>query len=189
MKTISILVLIFAGMLGTPDLAYAADDREQSALRTVALEELLEEVGRRSDERFLIDPRAPARVVVGALGKSHVTYPILLTVLRNNNLAAVRTSGVVNVIPMGLVRNYALPRVGADGPEMYDDEWVLRLVPVRNAAASRFVPYLRPLISQAGHLVGEDESDTLILVATYSVSERIVDIVEELDQSYKDQSR
>ena len=184
-----LLLLAIAGVCMSFNATAQAEEQQRPTLRTVALEELLEEVGRRSDERFLIDARAPARVVVGALGKSHVTYPILLTVLRNNDLAAVRTSGVVNVMPIGLVRYNALPLAVNGGPEMHDDEWVVRLISVKNAPASRLVPFLRPLINQAGHLVGEDGSDTLILVATYSVSERIVEIIEELDQRYQDQPR
>ena len=184
-----VLLLAVAGASMSLSFTAQAEEQQRPELRTVGLEELLEDVGRRADERFLIDRRAPARVVVGALGKSNVTYPLLLTVLRNNDLAAVRTSGVVNIVPIAAVRNFALPRVSDDGPVMHDDEWVLRLVPVSNASAAHFVPLLRPLISQAGHLVGEHGSNTLILIATYSVSERIVDIIEELDRNYKDQSR
>ena len=164
-----------------------ADDHRQS-LQTMALEELLADVGRKSGESFLLDARVPARVVVGPLGKRDVTYPLLLTVLRNNDLAAVRVSGVVSIIPVGEVRNYTLPQANDDGPEMHDDEWVLRLVSVENAPASRLVPFLRPLIAKPGHLVGDDGSGTVIIVATYSVSERIADIIEELDQSYTGQS-
>ena len=66
-----------------------------AAAPTVSLQSLLDELGSRTGRRFLVDRQAPAQLRLGTVPVSGLTYPLLLTVLRNNGLAAVTVDGVV----------------------------------------------------------------------------------------------
>ena len=126
----------------------APDAAPPSALPTVSLTELLESVATKSGQEFLIDSRVQADVVVGQLDWRDITYPVLHTVLRNNELAAVTVQGKVNIVPVDAIRQYALPVLLANDQTFADDEWVSRLVRPQNADASMMVPVFRPLLGQ-----------------------------------------
>jgi len=152
-----------------------------SVLPTVVLGDLLESVAKKSNKEFLVDSRVPAEVVIGQLDWHDVTYPVLHTVLRNNDLAAVTVQGKVNVVPVGDIRQYALPVLYEDDETIADDEWVTRVVRPKNANAAMMVPIFRALLPQQGHLAGVPDSNTLTIVARYANVRRIVEMVEDMD--------
>ena len=178
---ITVLLVTFAGFT---TVAWA--DEEQSAKQatheTVELSELLEVVSRESGNDFLIDRRVPAEVVVGTVKLRDIDYAMFLTVLRNNGLAAISSDKAVRIIPVSQVRQYKLPMLRENDGTIPDDAWVTRVMKIENTAAPRLVPLLRPMIQQAGHLVADADANVLIVVAPYSVTERLVDIVYEIDQ-------
>src|SRR5262245_29035509 len=57
-------------------------------LPTVPLADVLERVARNSNKQFLVDFRTPQRIFLGGARIEDVSYPILLSILRNNALAA-----------------------------------------------------------------------------------------------------
>ncbi|MDJ0710415.1 MAG: hypothetical protein QNJ14_08500 [Woeseiaceae bacterium] len=149
---------------------------------TVELSELLDAVARKSGKEFLIDLRAPEEVVVGTIDIRDVDYGHLLTVLRNNGLAAAGSSKAVRIVPVAVIRQYELPTLRDNNDAIHEDEWVTRLLEPRNAVAPRLVALLRPLVPQAGHLFAEADSNLLIVVAPYGVTQQLVDVVNEIDQ-------
>jgi len=153
-----------------------------ATLPTVALDDLLESVSRKSNKEFLVDSRTPAEVVVGKIDWRDVTYLLLHTVLRNNELAAVTVHGVVNVVPVGAIRRYPLPMLYEDDETIADDEWVTRIMRPKKAAANMMVPILRPLLPQQGFLSAHPQSNTLMAVARYANARRIAEMVHEMDK-------
>jgi general secretion pathway protein D len=152
-----------------------------SALPTVALGDLLESVAKKSNMEFLIDSRVPTEVVIGQLDWHEVTFPVLHTVLRNNELAAVTVQGKVNIVPVGAIRQYALPVLYEDDETIADDAWVTRVVRPKNADAAMMVPTFRALLPQQGHLAAVPPSNTLTTVARYANVKRIAEMVEDMD--------
>ena len=149
---------------------------------TVELNELLDVVARKSGKEFLVDRRVPADVVVGTIKARNVDYPTLLTILRNNALAAATSDNGVRIVPVNLVRQHELPVLRDNDDTIPNDEWVTRLIQPEKAFSPRLVPLLRPMVPQAGHLVAESDSNVLIIVAPYGVTTRLVEIVDEIDQ-------
>ena len=153
-----------------------------SALPTIALNDLLESVGRKSNKEFLVDSRVPAEVVIGQMDRRDITYPLLHSVLRNNELAAVTVQGVVNIVPVRNVRNYPLPVLYEDDSTIADDEWVTRIMRPKRAGAAMMVPILRPLVPRQGYLSGNPQSNTLMIVARYANARRIAEMVQDMDE-------
>ena len=154
----------------------------QATHETIELRELLDSMSRKSGTDFLVDRRVLAEVVVGTVRVRDLDYAMFLTVLRNNGLAAVPSDKAVRIVPVGSVRQYALPILREDDDSVPDDEWVTRILTIENTNAVRLVPLLRPMIQQAGHLVADTDSNKLIIVAPYGVTERLADIADEVDQ-------
>lgn len=176
-----ILMVVLTGALGLPDLAPAAEQPVQRTAQTAELEDLLDAVTSGSGQRFLVDSRVPAKVVTGPVKPEEVTYAILLSILRNNALAAATIDGVVNIVPLPTIRQYPLRTISKNDDSIPGDEWVLRVIQVENAEAVRLVPILRPNVVQAGHFVAHEESNILLLVAPYGVTKHLAGIIEMLD--------
>ncbi len=147
----------------------------------VALQGVLDQVGRSTGKRFLIDKQAPAQIRLGTLEPSALTYPLLLTVLRNNGLAAVTLDGVVNVVPEAQIRSYTLPTVSRDDASIAEDEWVTRLVPLDHLEAVKVVPALRPLMPQQAHLATVPGSNTLVMVDRYGNTRRLIELLHTME--------
>ena len=64
----------------------------------VELAPLLERVERTSNKRFLVDRKVGPRIFLGGVDTNDVDYPVLLSILRANGLAAVEIEGRVNIV-------------------------------------------------------------------------------------------
>jgi len=148
---------------------------------TVALDEVLAAVARNEDLLFAVDGTVAASVVVGQLEVRDIDYDQLLLVLRNNGLAAVRVGAVTNILPVRTIRQTALPLLVQSDDTINPEEWVTRLLSVQHADARSFVPILRPMLPQQGHLVADVGSNQLIMVDRYANTERIAALVKRMD--------
>ena len=182
--------LVACLLIGTVPVAMADEtgvpetpcENALSALPTIALSDLLESVARKSNKEFLVDSRVPAEVVIGQLDWQDVSYALLHTVLRNNELAAVTVQGKVNVVPVAAIRQYPLPILHEDHVAFADDEWVMRILRPKRVNAALMVAILRPLLPKQGHLSGVPQSNTLTIIGRYANVRRIVEMVEDMDE-------
>jgi general secretion pathway protein D len=142
---------------------------------------LVERVARTSNKQFLIDLRARPQVYTSGIRPEDVTYPILLSILRANYLAAVTIEGRVNIVPIEDVRSYPLPLVQQDDRSIAADEWVTRIVTLNNVEAAQLVPILRPLLPQFAHLSALPPKK-LIIVDRYANVQRMMAIIKSLDE-------
>ena len=181
-------LLICAAIGGVATAAESASTSAEARISTptggyatVDLAELLDEVARKANKQFLVDARVPSRMVVGTIDVKRVTYPLLLSILRNNGCAAVTLQGAVNIIPTAGVRTYPLPIVNKDDSSIAEDEWVTRVFRVKQADAAQMVPILRGLLPQEAHLAAMVPSNSLLIVDRYANVKRIAEIVQTLD--------
>lgn len=70
-----------------------------------------------------------------------------------------------------------------------DDTWVIMVHEVDNAAATQFVPILRPLVPQNGHLVSHADSNTLVIADSYANIRKLIEIVRIMDSATPRQQR
>ncbi len=152
-----------------------------SDLPTVALEPLLQRVGRAANKKFLIG-YAPTQIYLAGADANEITYPLLLSILRANSMAVVEIEGRLNVVSETVVRNYPVPFANTDDPNIAADEWRTRVLPITNVEAAQLVPILRPLLPQAAHLAAFPPSNQLVIVDRYANLKRITEIVRALDK-------
>jgi general secretion pathway protein D len=149
-------------------------------LPTVELAPVLQRVARASNKRFLVDGRVGPQIYLAGTEPNDVTYPVLLSILRANGLAAVEIEGRVNIVPVAEIRTYPLPAVQSDDANVAADEWVTRVVRTTNIEAAQLVPILRPLLPPWAHLAALPSSQ-LIVIDRYANVQRITDLVRSLD--------
>jgi hypothetical protein len=147
---------------------------------------ILQRVERSSNKRFLVDRNVPQRIYLAGVEANDVTYPILLSLLRANNLAAVEIEGRVNIVSVFEVRNYPVPMVQNDDASIAADEWVTRVLTTTNVEAEFLVPILRPMMPQWAHLAAMADNNKLILVDRYANVQRITELVRSLDVAPRD---
>ncbi len=150
-------------------------------LPMVELAPLLERVRRDSNKRFLVDGTVGSRIFLAGVEAADIDYPVLLSVLRANGLAAVEIEGRVNIVREAEVRFLPAPIVQSDDASIAADEWITRVLTTTNIEAAQLVPILRPLLPQAAHLAAHATTNRLIVMDRYANVQRITDIVRALD--------
>ena len=168
-----------------PTGTWAQDDPGEQLprpqLEQVALADVLDAVSRNDDRSFLIDHRVAPTVVIGQTEMRDIDYSTLLVILRNNDMAAVDVHGVVNVIPVSIVRQFALPVLHGEDDSIHDEEWVTWIIQTQNAPPNSIVPIIRPIMPAAGHFAANVDSKSMLLVDRYGNAKRIVALIEQLD--------
>ncbi len=155
--------------------------RVVSELPMVELAPVLERVERDSNKRFLVDGTVGPRIYLAGVAASDIDYPILLSVLRANGLAAVEIQGRVNIVRESEVRFLPAPIVQGEDASIAADEWITRVLTTTNIEAAQLVPILRPLLPQAAHLAAHGTTNRLIVMDRYANVQRITEIVRALD--------
>ncbi len=148
---------------------------------TISLQVFLEGIAADLDMDFLIDSRARQNIYVGGTRTENVSYPILLSILRNNQLVAVEIEGRVNVIPEALARQLPVPLVQRGDPDVPDDQVVSRVIQMNNMNAAQAVPLLRALLPQYAHLAALPDQNKLIIVDRYANVKRLTEMLDALD--------
>ncbi len=78
--------------------------------------------------------------------------------------------------------------VNEDDDSIDGEEWVTRVIHLKNAPAAHLVPIMRPIMPSAGHLAANPESNTIMMVDRYANVKRITQMILEMDASTPPQS-
>lgn len=182
------LALLWLALLA-PAFSYAESPPVPDWLPRTPLTDVLDGVSDTTDIVFVVDARVQPNVVLGQLEADQMTYSQLLTVLKNNEMAAVRMHDIVNIVPVNTVRQHPLPVLYEEDDSLAGDEWVTFVFRPERADPRRLVPILRPLLPQQGHFAAHPQSDSILIVDRYSNVKRVLSMVRRLDaRSENDQS-
>jgi membrane-bound lytic murein transglycosylase A len=167
-----------------PGVPPATATAATAAVALIEAAPYLEAVGRSLGQTFLLDPALPRQLRLGNADPATLSYTQLLALLRQQQIAAVRIEGVVNLVPEAQVRSLPLPVLAAeDDPTIAADEWVTRTVPLQHLEAAALVPALRPLLPVHGHLAAVPGSNAVVIVDRYANTRRVLATLRQLDQS------
>lgn len=180
-KTFSLLLSCFLSVAAISPVR--ADEPAPPAVHP-RLQHLLEIAARNTRKHFIVAGMARDISWYG-VDDSDVSYSTLLTILADNGLAAVDDDGVVNIVPLAIVRQYATLTLMARDLEkthVPDDQIVSVLFHLEHIDGAKLVPILRPLMPQWGQLSAATEANTLIMTDSFANARRIAYIVKSLDQ-------
>ena len=148
------------------------------------LSQIIQAVSEVTGKNFIVDPRVNAKVtMLSATPMSpKAFYQAFLSVLQVYGYVAVPAGKVIKIVPNIDARQ--LPSI--DLPRSVSptsDELVTQVITVKNISAAELVPLLRPLIPQYGQLAAYPGGNMLIISDRASNVNRIVRIVERMDES------
>ncbi len=135
---------------------------------------------------YVLGPNVRGRKVtlqtIGKIGSDEV-FPLLLTILDVNGLAAVKAGSVYRIIPReGAQQSPLRTIVGRDAaPGPATDEVLTQIVPLQFLDAAEAVNLLRPFVAQEGALSAHRDTNLLILTDTAANIRRLLDILKTVD--------
>lgn len=133
-------------------------------------------------KNFIVDPRVKGKITIISSRpmESDEVYQVFLSVLDVYGFSAVSSGKVVKIIPDANAKQIAVPTTD-DGSPGRGDEFVTRVIELRNVSAAQLVPILRPLVPQQGHLAAYVPSNMLIIADRASNINRLVNLINRID--------
>jgi general secretion pathway protein D len=134
-------------------------------------------------KNFIVDESVRGKVSI--ISPSKVTpeqaYQIFQSVLQLKGFTTVQAGKIIKIIPSRNVRQSA-PLTQSQAPfESRGDEYVTRMVKLRNVEVSSIVSVVQPMVSHDGLVAAFPEDNTLIITDDAANVERLLQIVGSLD--------
>ncbi|MGH7800273.1 MAG: type II secretion system secretin GspD [Thermodesulfobacteriota bacterium] len=150
------------------------------------IRDLIQTVSEITGETFLLEESVKGKkvTVVAPRGgfKKQNALRLFEAILDLNGFAIVKKEGVSKIIPKRDIKIESLPTGSGIEYGSPSDMYVTRLVPLKNINAQEVANTLRPLISKEGDILAYAPLNTLIIVETVSNLNRILKIIENIDQ-------
>jgi general secretion pathway protein D len=187
--------LVLAGHLWTAVPAYAAHaapppNEITMNFQNVDIPVLAKFISEITGKNFLVDESVRGKISI--ISPSKVTpdqaYQIFQSVLQLKGFTTVTAGQVIKIIPSRNVRQAAPITESQEPFEQRGDEYVTRLVKLRNVEASEMVSVIQPMISHDGLVAAFPDDNTLIITDDAYNVERLLKIIGSLDVEGKQQS-
>ncbi len=178
------LARVLAVWMLSLSVAYAADEQNWKLnLKDADIRAFISQVADMTGHSFVIDPRVKGRVTIVSTDEmtTEEVYQVFLSVLNVHGFAAVPSGDVIKVIQQNSVKQ--------DGshldPERKEkgEQFITRVIEIKEVPALDLVPILRPLVAKYGHLAGVKSANSLIISDTALNIERIEEIIKRLDRA------
>ena len=176
------LVCLLVSALLLP-LAVSAQDYTVN-LKETDIQELIKFVSEATGTTIVVDPAVKGKVkVVSAKPVSRgELYDLFLSILEVHGYTAVRSGGIIRVIPSKDARSSPVA-VRGDNDKSSNDEYVTQVINLENISAAKLIPVLRPLVPQQAHMAAYAPSNAIIISDVASNINRIREIIERMDKS------
>ncbi|WP_313557116.1 type II secretion system secretin GspD [Teredinibacter franksiae] len=161
--------------------AYGAQERTYTVnFKDSDIHEVIKFVAEVTGKTLVIDPRVKGRVKV--ISQKPLTERELMELFRSvlevHDFTIIEVGNIVRVVPLKDARSSPLPV--KDNPE-FDEGYVTQVIQLKNIAAAKVLPVLRPLVPQHSHLAAYDPSNAIVVSDTAANIERIKEIIEKID--------
>ena len=152
-------------------------------LQNADIRAVIQMISELTGKNFIVDPSVRGKITVVSNRPMSIDemYQVFLSMLQVLNYAAVPIGSVIKIIPTSQMQGYGTNLATSAAPGQ-GDQVVVRLVTINNIAAPELVPVLRPLINAWGSITAYPPSNTLILAGSAVNINRLVKIINEMDQ-------
>lgn len=151
----------------------------------VDLPVLIKFISEITKRNFIVDEKIRGKVTIISPGKisEDEAYQVFLSVLQVKGFTTVQAGSVIKIVPTTEAKSNTLETVPADS--VYSggriDQYITRLIPLKYVDAENMVAIVQPLVSPDGLLAAYTKTNTLIMIDTAAQTERIAEILEQLD--------
>ncbi len=144
---------------------------------------LVKFIGEITGKNFVMDERVQGKVTV--VSPTRITpeeaYQVFQAVLQVKGFTTVPTGAAIRIIPTKDAKATSLRTVDGDGGRATTEEYVTRLIPLRQVDVADLIGVLQPMVSADGLVTGYAQTNALILVDSAGNVERLAKLVVELD--------
>jgi general secretion pathway protein D len=178
-KGLALTLTMSAVLLSSP--SFAQDFTVN--LKDTDIQEFIEFVSDVTGTTIVIDPSVKGKVKVVSskpVSKAEL-YDLFLSILDVHGYTAVRSGGVVRVIPNKNARSAPVDVIS--GTSIINDEYVTQVIRLKNVSAAKLIPVLRPLVPQQAHMAAYAPSNAIIISDVRANINRISEIIDRMDES------
>ncbi len=153
-------------------------------LKDTDIQELIKFVSEVTGTIIVVDPavKGKVRVVSSKPVSRDELYDLFLAILEVHGYTAVRSGGVIRVIPSKDARSSPVAVVGSQAG-LGNDEYVTQVITLQNISAAKLIPVLRPLVPQQAHMAAYAPSNAIVISDVAANIHRIRDIIERMDNT------
>ncbi len=144
------------------------------------ISELIKFVADATGQTIIIDPQVKGKVKVissKAVNEEELN-DLFLSILEASGFAAVKSGNTLRVVQRKDARSSPVPTTGGKGGEI-----VTHVIQLRNIAAAKLIPILRPLVPQQAHMAAYSPSNAIIISDSAANIARIRDVISQIDRS------
>ena len=171
------------GVLADTPPAPPGDQRITMNFQNVDIPVLVKFISQITGTNFVLDESVRGRVSV--ISPTPVTkeqaYSIFLSVLQLKGLTTVQAGKVIKIVPARNVRESATLTQSQVPAEVHGDQYVTRLVKLRNIDAASILTVIQPMVSHDGLIAAYPQDNTLILTDDAYNVQRLLRIIGSLD--------
>ena len=180
-RALTLALLVVSGAVATK---VATAQEFTVNLKDTDIQELIQFVSDVTGTTIVVDPTVKGKVKV--VSSKPVTkaelYDLFLSILDVHGYTAVRSGGVVRVIPNKNARSAPVDVVSGTA-SLINDEYVTQVIRLENISAAKLIPVLRPLVPQQAHMAAYAPSNAIIISDIRANIRRIAEIIDSMDQS------
>ncbi len=172
-------VVLLIGSLSVQSVQ--AEGSIEFSLKDADLQTVIATVADFTGKNFIIDPRVKGKVTIISSKPMNPDeiYHTFLSLLEVHNFAAIPVGNVIKIVP-----SVSAKQLG--GSEMMKrdakgDEFITRVIDVKNVSAAQLVPILRPLVPQHGHMAAYSPTNVLIVSDSAANVDRLLTLIDRID--------
>ena len=134
---------------------------------------------------YVVDPTVRGVVTISTSGelKPADLFPILETVLKMNGAVAIKSGNLYRIVPLAAAPKNPLPVLTRAAELPADDRMVMQIIPLKFVFAADMAKMLTPFLSDGGSVTVLDAGNTLIVVDDSLNVKRLMEILEQFDNS------
>ncbi|HUH38820.1 MAG TPA: type II secretion system secretin GspD [Spongiibacteraceae bacterium] len=147
------------------------------------IQEVIKFIADATGKTVIIDPQVKGwvKVISDKPLNQDELYQLFLSILEVHGFAAISSGDVVRVV---LAKDAAAapgPVVDASGAA--DPNYVTQVIQLRNVAASRVLPVVRPLVPRDAHIAAYEPNNAIVISAPANAIARLVEVIDRIDQT------
>lgn len=135
-------------------------------------------------KNFIVDDKVRGKITIISPGRISVdeAYLVFQSVLQVKGFTTVQAGAVIKIIQTAEAKSSTLETVLPERPSPdRTDQYITRLIPLEYVSADAMVAIVQPLVSPDGLLAAYAKTNTLIMIDTAAQTERIAEILGQLD--------
>jgi general secretion pathway protein D len=177
-----LLLCAVTALADDPEIKQSSGVSSVGSERAADIRALLREIGARTHRQFVVDPRVPQLMDLGALDSKNISYPEVLAIFRVNGFAVVPEGSLLAVVPDVNATREPTPVVAPENIKALDDEWVTCIVVVRGGSSMQLLVSLRQLMPANATIVAIPDRNALIISDRAANVRRLVQLIGDIDK-------